>query len=222
LVALDPRDYQLLVRRAHAMLDAARAGVKAARRRNDAALAKYREALTSRQRPAAEAARNIADEASDALSAKIAAEHQAEAALDQAQLQLDYTTIKAPVSGVVAKRSATVGERVQPSQRLLAIVQTSELWVTANFKETQLMRIHPGERVAIHVDALGRDYRGYVKSVAPATRSEFSLLPPENATGNFVKVVQRVAVSVLFDPGQDLRGLKPGMSVEPKVWVDGR
>lgn len=222
LVALNSRDYKLLVERARSVRDEAKAGAEAARHQYNATLAKYNEALKAKANtPILSAARDMADAAHSVLTAKMAAEHAAEAALDQAQLRVVYTDIFAPVAGVVAKRSVTVGEWVQPSQRLLAIVQTDDLWVTANFKETQLRRIHPGERVTIHVDAPDRDYRGFVQSIAPATKSEFSLLPPENAAGNFVKVVQRVEVRILFSAGQDLQGLKPGMSLEPKIWVNG-
>ncbi len=142
----------------------------------------------------------------------------AKAALDQAQLNLGYTKITAPVDGVVTQRSAEIGARVSAGQQLMMIVEIHNLWVTANFKETQLARMHPGLQVHIHVDALKEDFAGTVESMPAATGSATSVLPPENATGNFVKVVQRLPVRIRFNNGQrDLDRLRPGMSVEPKV-----
>ncbi|PYU25429.1 MAG: HlyD family secretion protein [Acidobacteria bacterium] len=141
-------------------------------------------------------------------------------AVQQAQLNLNYTRIMAPVDGLIAKRSVQVGQYVVPGQQLLAVVPLDDIWVTANFKETQLRNVRPGEPVAIYVDAYGRDYSGHVESIAGGTGAIFSLLPPENATGNYVKVVQRVPVRLRFDPGQDPdHRLRPGLSVEPKVNV---
>ena len=109
---------------------------------------------------------------------------------------------------------------VQPGQTLVAVVQIDDAWITANFKETQLKRMKVGQPVTIYVDAFGRDYRGKVESLAGATGAQFSLLPPENATGNYVKVVQRVPVKIVLDPNQNNDHLlRLGMSVEPKVWV---
>jgi membrane fusion protein (multidrug efflux system) len=111
---------------------------------------------------------------------------------------------------------------VQPGQTLLSIVQIDDVWVTANFKETQLRRMKIGQPATIPVDAYGREYRGHVESIAGATGAQFSLLPPENATGNYVKVVQRVPVKIVLDPGQNQdHSLRLGMSVEPKVWLRG-
>jgi membrane fusion protein, multidrug efflux system len=144
---------------------------------------------------------------------------EARAALDQAELNLQYTTVKAPVSGQISKKTVEVGQIVQPGQPLLAIVALEDIWVTANFKEMQLRNMRPGQPVSISVDAYGgRKYRGHVQSIAAATGEKFSLLPPENATGNYVKVVQRVPVKILFDKGQDPEHLlRPGMSVTPTV-----
>jgi membrane fusion protein, multidrug efflux system len=147
---------------------------------------------------------------------------QDQAALDQAELNLSYTRITAPAKGIIGNRSAQLGQRVQPGQSLMALTQmndASDLWVTANFKETQLARMRRGQAVTIHVDALGRDFKGHVLSMPGATGSLYELLPPENATGNYVKIVQRLPVRITFDPGQDLRHLRPGMSVEPTVWL---
>ena len=143
---------------------------------------------------------------------------QAQANLDQAELNLGYTRITAPAAGIIGNRSAQLGQRVQPGQSLMALTQ-NQLWVTANFKETQLARMRPGQPAAIHVDALGRDFKAQVENMPGATGSLYDLLPPENATGNYVKIVQRLPVRIIFDRGQDLTQLRPGMSVEPKVWL---
>jgi membrane fusion protein (multidrug efflux system) len=124
------------------------------------------------------------------------------------------------VKGIIAKRTAEVGQHVEPGQQIVLVTQIDDLWVTANFKETQLRRMQPGQSVRVHVDALKRDFDGYVESLPAASGAVTSLLPPENATGNFVKVVQRLPVRIRFKPGQDgLDRLRPGMSVEPKVRV---
>jgi membrane fusion protein (multidrug efflux system) len=145
----------------------------------------------------------------------------ARANLAQAELNLQYAVVKAPVRGVVSKKGINVGQVVQQGQPLLAIVQLDEVWVTANFKETQLKDMRPGQRAAVDVDALGgRDFKGKVDSIAGATGARFSLLPPENATGNFVKVVQRVPVKIVLDAGQDPeRLLRPGRSVNATVYT---
>ncbi len=151
-------------------------------------------------------------------SAAEAAVQMAKAALEQAQLNLQYSTITAPVSGLVGKKTAEVGQNVQPGQELMAIVPLDDIWVTANFKETQLKNMRPGQPVKIYVDAYGREYDGHVESIAGASGAQFSLLPPENATGNYVKVVQRVPVKIRFEKGQDPEHIpRLGMSVEPRV-----
>ena len=146
---------------------------------------------------------------------------QAKATLMQAELNLDYAKVKAPAAGVVSKKGVTSGQVVQAGQPLLALVQIDDVWVTANFKETQLKNMRPGQRAKIDVDALGgREFTGKVDSIAGATGARFSLLPPENATGNFVKVVQRVPVKIVIDGSQDPeRLLRPGMSVTPTVYT---
>ena len=142
----------------------------------------------------------------------------AHADLDHSQLNLSYARIVAPVSGVVTERSAEQGNRVQSGEQLLMVVDTSHLWVTANFKETQLRLMHPGSKAKVKVDALGRTYEGVVESMPAITGARSSVLPPENATGNYVKVVQRLSVRIALMPGQtDLNLLRPGMSVEAKV-----
>jgi len=146
----------------------------------------------------------------------------AEAVLQQAQLNLQYTTIVAPVSGVVGERSVQPGQNVAPGQQLMTIVplDSKNIWVTADFKETQLKYMRPGQPVEVSVDTYGRTYPGHVLNIAGATGARSSLLPPENATGNYVKVVQRIPVKIVFDNGQDPKHLlRPGMSVEPTVRV---
>jgi membrane fusion protein, multidrug efflux system len=144
----------------------------------------------------------------------------AQAALEQATLNLAYTTVKAPIAGRVSKKSVEAGQVIQPGQPMLALVPLENVWVTANFKETQLKKMRPGQRVSISVDAYGRDYQGTVESIAAATGARFSLLPPENATGNYVKVVQRIPVKIVLDKGQDPGHLlRPGMSVVPTVYT---
>jgi membrane fusion protein (multidrug efflux system) len=146
---------------------------------------------------------------------------QAKASLAQAELNLQYTVIKAPATGVAARKSVNPGQVVQPGQPLLAVVEVGDVWITANFKETQLTSMRPGQRATVDVDAYGdKTLKGHVDSIAPATGARFSLLPPENATGNFVKVVQRVPVKIVLDAGQDPEHLlRPGMSVVPRVFT---
>ena len=141
------------------------------------------------------------------------------AAVDQALLNLKYTKIIAPISGIIGRKLVEVGMRVQPGQQLLVIVPLDDIWVTANFKENQIRRMRPGQSVRIHVDAFDKDYEGYVESLPATTGAKLSILPPENATGNYVKVVQRLPVRIRFKEGQDPEHrLRPGMSVEPKVF----
>jgi membrane fusion protein, multidrug efflux system len=140
------------------------------------------------------------------------------AMLDQAELNLQYTTIVAPIDGVVGKKSLAVGQNISPGQLLMQVVPLEGLWVTANFKETQLKKMHVGQPVKISVDAYDREYMGRVERIAGASGARFSLLPPENATGNYVKVVQRIPVRIALDPGQNSgHMLRQGMSVTPTV-----
>ena len=147
---------------------------------------------------------------------------QAQAQLDQAKLNLSYTKIVAPADGIITRKSVEIDQNVAAGQNLLTLVSLEDLWVTANFKETQLKHMQAGQSVQIHVDATGKDYSGRVTQIGGATGSVLSLFPPENATGNYVKVVQRIPVRIDFtdltkeDPSQQLR---PGLSVEPKVRV---
>ncbi len=145
---------------------------------------------------------------------------QKKADLDQAQLNLLYTKIIAPVTGVVSDRTVEVGQNVAPGQELMKVIPLNDVWITANYKETQLREMKVGQPVTVEVDASGRSYKGKVDSIAGASGARFSLLPPENATGNYVKVVQRIPVKIVLDPGENKdQSLRPGMSVEPKVWI---
>ena len=154
----------------------------------------------------------------DAAEAQV---KQARAALEQAELNLQYTTVKAPVGGIVSRKSVEPGQVVQPGQPLCAIVPLDTVWITANFKETQLRDMRPGQKATVKVDAYGgKTLQGHVDSIAAATGARFSLLPPENATGNFVKVVQRVPVKIVLEAAQDPEHqLRPGMSVVPTVYT---
>ena len=153
------------------------------------------------------------------VRAAIADVQQKRAAIQQAELNLQYTKIVAPVSGEVNK-TVVVGLNVEPGQQLLTIVPLDEVWVTANFKETQLKRMQVGQKADIHVDSSGTTLHGHVDSVAGATGPLFSLLPPENATGNYVKIVQRVPVKIVLEPGENRdRRLRPGMNVVPDVYL---
>jgi membrane fusion protein, multidrug efflux system len=202
-----------------------------------ATLAADRAAVVAAQNKIAQAKRRVAERASDvkeaqtapsqlsnaeARSAAAAAEvEQAKADVRSAELNLKYTKIYAPVSGIIGRKTVETGHRIQPGQSLLVIVPMDDVWVTANFKETQLRAMRPGQAVNIHVDAFDRDYSGVVDEMAGAAGTLFSLLPPENASGNFVKVVQRLPVRIRLDHDQDRdHRLRPGMSVEARVKVD--
>ena len=170
-----------------------------------------------------EAARTAPQQLSDARAkseSSMGQMNQAQADVRTAELNLGYTKIYAPVSGVIGRKTVELGQRIQPGQSLLAIVPVEDIWVTADFKETQLKYMRPGQSVNIHVDTFGRDYQGTIENLPGAAGTLFSLLPPENASGNFVKVVQRLPVRIRFNPDQDPQHLlRPGMSVEPEVKV---
>jgi membrane fusion protein, multidrug efflux system len=189
---------------AAATVEAAAAGVSSAESQVTQTEAQLQQAQTAPQQVAVTEARAGAAEASVG---------RAQANLDQAELNLQYTTIRAPVDGIVSKRNVEPGQVVQPGQPLMSIVDLDNVWVTANFKETQLKDMRAGQKAAIHVDAYDHDLNGFVESIGGGTGAVFSLLPPENATGNYVKVVQRVPVRIFFDKGQDTSKLRPGMSV---------
>jgi membrane fusion protein, multidrug efflux system len=206
---------------------AAAATLQAARANADAYAAQIKQAESKLEqanadlRTAGNAPQTMRATRARAQSAQAVAD-QKKAALDQAELNLQYTKVIAPVSGAVSNRTVEVGQNVQPGQVMMMIIPLDEanIWVTANFKETQLSQMKPGQPAELKVDATGKTYNGHVDSIAGASGERFSLLPPENATGNYVKVVQRIPVKIVFDKGE-IRNheLRPGMSVEPKVWI---
>jgi len=199
------------VEAARALADAAQSQVTEAQGKLAQSEANYRYAQT--------APRQMEVIRSRAASA-LAQAQQKKAALDQAALDLQYTKIIAPVTGVVSDRTVEVGQNVAPGQELMKVIPLNDIWITANFKETQLREMKVGQPVTIEVDANGRSYKGKVDSFAGASGARFSLLPPENATGNYVKVVQRVPIKIVLDPGENKdQSLRPGMSVETKVWI---
>ena len=200
------------VAEAEAGVPAAQSKLMQARAAEQQAHAELQSAQTAPQQVLATKARASAAEAHV---------QQARANLAQAELNLQYATVKAPIRGVVSRKGINAGQVVQAGQPLLAIVDVDHVWVTANFKETQLRNMRAGQNATVDVDAYGgREYKGRVDSIAGATGARFSLLPPENATGNFVKVVQRVPVKIALDPGQDPEHLlRPGMSVTPTVFT---
>ena len=195
---------------ARAGREAADAAVRGAEKAVLAARARLAQARTGREQVQIVSARAAS------AAAKV---EMARAALEQAKLNLSYTEVRAQAGGVVSRKTVEVGQVVQPGQPLLALVPLDDVWVTANFKESQLKRIRAGQPVEVAVDAYGgRTFRGRVDSIAAATGSRFSLLPPENATGNYIKVVQRIPVKIVLERGQDAEHLlRPGMSVVPTV-----
>lgn len=196
---------------AKALVTAAKEQVEQAAERLKRAKAELEAARTGPQQVSV--SRTRADSAGAAVK-------RAKAALDQAELNLGYTRVLAPVAGVVGKRTVEVGQNVEVGQVFLSVVPLNDIWVTADFKETQLRHMRPGQKVKISVDTYGRTYDGHVDSISGASGARFSLFPPENATGNYVKVVQRIPVKIVFENGQDKEHLlRPGMSVEPKVRV---
>jgi membrane fusion protein (multidrug efflux system) len=209
----------------HQQYDAAVAANNSAKANVDAATsaiasAESREAQSQAQ---AEAARTVPEQlkVTRARAGAATAEVQrAVSALAQAELNLQYTKIVAPVTGVLSKRSVEPGQTVQAGQPLFSIVNLEDIWTTANFKETQLRDMKVGQKAKIKVDAYGKEFSGTIESIGGATGARFSLLPPENATGNYVKVVQRIPVRIRFDKNQDPNHqLRPGMSVEPVVFT---
>jgi membrane fusion protein, multidrug efflux system len=210
-----------------ASAQASAAALRAARASADALAAQIEQAQNKLQQASADlrtadtAPQTMRVTRARALSAEANADRR-KAELGLAELNLGYTKVIAPVSGMVSNRTVEAGQNVQPGQEMMKIIPLDEanLWVTANFKETQLRNIRPGQSADIAVDATGKTYKGHVDSTAGASGARFSLLPPENATGNYVKVVQRIPVKIVFDKGE-IKGheLRPGMSVVPKVWI---
>jgi membrane fusion protein, multidrug efflux system len=211
---------------ARAARDSAQAGIEETSRSIDAGQARVAQADTRIKEASANlqatttAPQQMAISRSNALTAQ-ARVKQAKAVLEQAELNLQYTQVKAPVDGLVSQRKIELGQYVQIGQPLLALVPLHNVWVTANYKENQLKSMRQGQKAVIAVDAYGgRKYEGHVDSLAAATGAKFSLLPPENATGNYVKVVQRVPVKIVIDKGQDdVHPLRPGLSVIATVFT---
>jgi membrane fusion protein (multidrug efflux system) len=212
LVEIDPRDYDLKLAQRRAELAAARAEARRAASDADRARQLFGKGQMSRQaEDAALSSADVAQAQADLAEKKVAA----------AELDLSDARIKAPADGQVARKGVEPGSYVQVGQPLMALV-TPDVWVTANFKETQLTRVRPGQKVLIDVDSFpGRTFHGHVDSLQRGTGARFSLFPPENATGNFVKVVQRVPVKIVFDePPESLGRLAPGMSAVPTILLD--
>jgi membrane fusion protein, multidrug efflux system len=202
-----------------ASLDAARASAEAAQKVVDQRRAQLDQARSLMSQAEVRAPNQVAISRAN-LQSRQADVQAMKAQLDRAQLDLSYCKIVAPVAGVISKRTVEAGEHVSKGQRLVTLSDLGDLWVTANFKESQLRQMHTDQRVTISVDAFDQDFDGTVEAMPGSTGSVISLLPPENATGNYVKVVQRLPVRIRFNAGQKgLESLRPGMSVVPKVWL---
>lgn len=211
-----------------AQVDSAKAEIIASQHSLDQAVAQLNQARAQLQtalvqRRLSEAIRPRQQAVSEARFKQAQAQvQQRQADLNQARLNLGYTTIRAPVDGVVSRKTAEPGMQISPGQQIMALVPLDDIWVTANYKETQLKSVRVGQKVEISVDTYGgRKYRGHVDSIAAASGARFSLLPPENATGNYVKVVQRIPVKIVLEPGENRdHSLRPGMSVEPTILLN--
>jgi membrane fusion protein, multidrug efflux system len=202
-----------------ATVERSQAAASAAQKAIDQANAQLRQAQSKFEEANKNAPRSVAVRRAQ-LAARQASLLAAKAQADQAALNLSYTKIYAPVAGIIGVKSVEVGQRIQPGEQLFLISQTQDVWITANFKETQLRKMRVGQPVDIHVDAYGKTFHGYVENMPGSTGSVASVLPPENATGNFVKVVQRLPVRIRLNQGEDPQHtLRVGMSVEPKVWL---
>ncbi len=199
------------VNEAQKMVDAAENGVAQAKAKLARAEADAEGATTAPQQVQVSQAK---------VQAAVARVEQKKAEVEQAKLNLSYTTIVAPVAGMVGRKAVEAGQNVSPGQQLMSIVDFNDIWITANFKETQLRDMKIGQKASFEVDASGKTFRGKVERISAASGSRFSLLPPENATGNYVKVVQRIPVRISIDPGQDTNhDLRVGMSVTPTVQI---
>jgi membrane fusion protein, multidrug efflux system len=215
-------DYDAVVATAKALaasVDSARSSAESAQKVVDQRRAQLDQARSRLSQANVEAPNQVAISRAN-LQSKQADVQARQAQVDQAQLDLSYCKIVSPVAGVVSKRTVEIGEHVSKGQRLVTLADLGDLWVTANFKESQLKQMHTGQSVTVTVDAFDQKFDAYVEAMPGATGSISSLLPPENATGNYVKVVQRLPVRIRLKPGQQgLDRLRPGMSVVPKVWL---
>jgi membrane fusion protein (multidrug efflux system) len=203
-----------------ATVDAAKAAVQVALRSLDERRAQLEQART-RLLEAQQNAPRQTETRQATVATRQASIVSAKAMVDQAGLNLSYAKIAAPVEGVIVNKTVEVGQRLQPGEEMLDISQIDDIWITANFKETQLRRMRAGQSVDVEVDAFGQVFHGYIEGTPGATGARTSLLPPENATGNYVKVVQRLPVRIRLKPGEDPQHrLRIGMSVEPRVWLN--
>lgn len=206
-------------RSADANANAAKANVASSEKLVEQRKAEIQAQAARREQTARTAPRQLSIKEADLATAEANVEAAA-AQLSRAELNLSFCHISAPVRGIVTQRSAEIGNRVGEAQPLMMLVGTTDTWVTANFKETQLARMYAGQRAKIHIDALKKDLEGTVESIPAITGARSSILPPENATGNYIKVVQRMPVRIHLNANQDnLERLRPGMSVEAKVWL---
>jgi len=204
---------------ADASVDAAKANIASAEKLVEQRKAEIQAQTARREQTSRTAPAQLSIRHADLATAQANVEAAA-AQLNRAELNLSFCHVVSPVRGIVTQRSAEIGNRVSEAQPLMMIVATDDTWVTANFKETQLARMHAGQRAKIHVDALQRDFEGTVESISAITGARSSVLPPENATGNYIKVVQRMPVRIRLSPNQEnLERLRPGMSIEAKVWL---
>jgi membrane fusion protein, multidrug efflux system len=198
---------------AQATLDARKSAVGEAEQNVVAA----QSAVDSAKQRISQADATVSETRAKSAAAQVA---QRKALVEQAKLNLSYCTIIAPATGIVGKKTVELGENVSPGEQLMAVVPLDDVWIIANFKETQLSRMKAGQRVKFTVDAYSKEYQGTILEIGGASGSRFSLLPPENATGNYVKVVQRIPVRINLDPGQNSdHRLRPGLSVNPKVYL---
>ena len=223
LVMLDQRDFKVAVEQTQAQVLQRRAAAQQARANLDHAQQDYdrvtklshEKVVAKQDLDNATAALRSGKAAMDAATSDLAT---AEAALHNAELQLSYTTIVAPADGVVGKKTVETGARIQPGQALMAVVERN-VWVLGNFKETQIGRMRVGQHVDVKIDAIpDHKFSAHIDSLQPGTGAVFSLLPPDNATGNFTKIVQRVPVKIVFDDMGEYRSrVVPGLSCEPKI-----
>ena len=191
----------------------------AARKASDQREASLQQAVASANQAKQNSLRQVAVQRATVVARQAAAQI-SRAQVDQAILNLSYCTIYAPVNGIIGNKCVVIGTQVSIGQELFDVTPIDDLWITANFKETQLRKMHAGQSVTIAVDTFGKSFEGYIESMPGATGARYSLLPPENATGNYVKVVQRLPVRIRLKPNQDgADRLRVGMSVEPKVWL---
>jgi len=213
----DYDQYLANARSQQAVVNAAIASADSAAKTIDQRKAQLAQQQTKLSQIAANAPRQVEIKKADLATRKASVES-SKAQLEQAKLNVAYCHIVAPVSGIVMQRSAELGQRIAAGSQLLIVAQVEAPWITANFKETQLRKMHVGQKVTVKIDALNRSFTGNVESLSAATGDRASVLPAENATGNYVKVIQRLSVRIRLDPRQDgIEKVRPGMSVEPTV-----